>query len=189
MSRAYRIRVHESERKLLAAEDSVKANLGLLEILPGEEMAELLAEELKKRGFRDDDGVMRRDGDGVTITVDPCSGDVTAKAEVKDEVKIESRREGVAYDDIGPAQRAVRKQLEEKARDDLQRQQAHEQAKLQKKATERLEGHLLDVKKELDQAVNRVTAEALKKKAAQMGQVKEIHDDIENGSLTITVEV
>lgn len=189
MSRAYRIRVHESERKLLKAEDAVKANLGLLDILPGEEMAALLVEELQKRGFRDDDGIMRRDGDGVTITVDPCTGDVVAKAEVADEVKIESRREGVAYDDLGPAQKAVRQQLQEKARDDLQRQQVHEQEKLQKKATERLEGHLLDVKKELDQAVNRVTAEALKKKAAQIGQVKAVHDDVENGSLTITVEV
>jgi hypothetical protein len=189
MSRAYRIRVHEAERKLLKAEDSVRANLGLLEILPGEEMAALLIEELKKRGFRDDEGMLRRDDDGVTITVDPCTGDVIAQAEVQDEVKIESRREGVAYDDIGPAQKAVRQQLQEKARDDLNRQKTLEQEKLQKKATEKLEGRLLDVKKELDQAVNRVTAEALKKKAAQMGQIKEIHDDIENGSLTITVEV
>src|SRR5262245_6587686 len=189
MSRAYRIRVHESQRGLLKAEDAARTNLGLLDVLPREEMAALLTEELKRRGFRDDDGLLRRDNEGVTITVEPCTGDVTARAEVKSEVKLESRREGLAYDDLGPAQSSIRKELEETAREDLQRQASHEQWKLQKKATERLEGQLLDVKKELDQAVNRVTAEALKKKAAQLGRIKEMSEDIENGNLTITVEV
>ncbi len=55
--------------------------------------------------------------------------------------------------------------------------------------TDRLEGRLADLKTELDQAVNRVTAEALKRKAASMGRIKEIADDPESGSLTIVVEV
>ena len=37
--------------------------------------------------------------------------------------------------------------------------------------------------------MNRVTAEALKIKAAPMGQIKEITEDEEAGSLTIVVEV
>jgi hypothetical protein len=37
--------------------------------------------------------------------------------------------------------------------------------------------------------VNRVTAEALKRKAASLGQIKEMTEDPQAGSLTIVVEV
>ena len=55
--------------------------------------------------------------------------------------------------------------------------------------TDRLEAQLGDIRKELHQAVNRVTAEALKQKAAQLGQIKEVTEDPQSGSLTIKVEV
>ena len=55
--------------------------------------------------------------------------------------------------------------------------------------TDRLERKLGDVREELDQVVNRVTATALKHKAAQLGQIKEITEDAQSGSLTIVVEV
>jgi hypothetical protein len=55
--------------------------------------------------------------------------------------------------------------------------------------TDRLEGQLRDLRQELDQVVNRVTAESLKRKAAQLGQIKEMTEDPQAGSLTIVVEV
>ena len=42
MSRAYRIRVQESLRRRIAAEDAVTTQLELLEVLPPEQMADLL---------------------------------------------------------------------------------------------------------------------------------------------------
>ena len=45
------------------------------------------------------------------------------------------------------------------------------------------------MRKELNEAVNAVTREALKRKAAQLGQIKEMTEDPEAGSLTIKVEV
>jgi len=41
------------------------------------------------------------------------------------------------------------------------------------------------LRKELDQVANRVTAEALKRKAAQLGQIKEMTEDPESGSLFV----
>ena len=41
---------------------------------------------------------------------------------------------------------------------------------------------------ELDGVVNRVTATALKTRAAELGQVEEVHEDA-NGGLTIKVRV
>ena len=70
MSRAYRITVKESESRHLKAGDEICTQLEILEILPPEDMATLLKEELKKRGFTEqDDGTMdpqgrRPDGEG-----------------------------------------------------------------------------------------------------------------------------
>ena len=48
MSRAYRIRVQESLRRVVTAEDHVSTQLELLELLPAEQMADLLAAELER---------------------------------------------------------------------------------------------------------------------------------------------
>ena len=61
--------------------------------------------------------------------------------------------------------------------------------RVQKKATDILEGALVDLRGELDRVVNRVTAEALKRKASRLGQIKEMTEDPEAGSLTIVLEV
>lgn len=189
MSRAYRIRVTDSVRRTLAAQDEVCSQIELLEILPPEQMADLLREELKQRGFADTDGELTRSADGVTVTIDPECGAVSLTAASKKSVDLEGEREGLAYDDIGPAEKAVRKTLEKQLRSDLQQQAEHEQEKLQTEATRKLEGHLADVQKELNQAVNRVTAEALKRKAAQLGAIKAMTEDPQTGSLTIKIEV
>lgn len=189
MSRAYRIRVAESMQRTLTAEDEICSQLELLEVLPPEQMAELLCEELEKRGFAENDGRLTRTQDGVTVTVDPACGEVVLSAASEKAINLESEREGLAYDDIGPAEKAVRKALEKQLRSDLAQQAEHEQDKLQSEATKNLERHLGNVQKELNQAINRVTAEALKRKAAQLGAVKEVTEDPQTGSLTIKVEV
>ena len=53
MSRAYRITVKESETRHLKAGDEISTCLEILEILPPEDMATLLKNELKNRGFEE----------------------------------------------------------------------------------------------------------------------------------------
>ncbi len=60
---------------------------------------------------------------------------------------------------------------------------------MQTDVTDRLEGKLCDLRSELDQVANRVTAEALKIKAARLGQIKQMTEDAQSGSLTIVLEV
>jgi hypothetical protein len=189
MSRSYRIAVAESTNDVIRAEDRVSTCLEILEVLPPEQMGELLAQELEKRGFeRDGDKLVRKEK-GVTITVDPQKGEVTISAEASEEVSLESKKEGRAYDDVGPSSTKVREELRKEALKDLQRKKDEKTASLQSKVTDKLEGQLNDLRQELDEAVNRVTAEALKRKAAQMGQIKEMTEDPQTGSLTIVVEV
>jgi hypothetical protein len=60
---------------------------------------------------------------------------------------------------------------------------------LETEVTKKLQDSLADIRRELDQVINRVTAEALKKKAAQMGRITELSEDKASGSLTIVLEV
>lgn len=189
MSRAYRIRVEESLSRRLKAEDSVSSQLELLEILPPEQMADLLREELKRRGFAEKDGQVVRSDDGLTAAIDPKTGEVTIRVRASEDIALAGQRDGLAYDDIGPNSKNIQKCLEQQLKQDLEKQAEHEQSKLQTKATERLSAALGDLESELCGVVNRVTAEALKQKAAQIGQIKEMTEDPETGSLTIKIEV
>jgi hypothetical protein len=125
----------------------------------------------------------------VTTTIDPIDGTVTVRSGTEQDIELHGQREGLSYDDFGPGEKGLRRNLEQQLKQDLEKQAEHEQSKVQKEATDRLEGHLADLKKELNQAVNRVTAEALKQKAAQLGQIKEMTEDPQSGSLTIKIEV
>jgi len=115
---------------------------------------------------------------------------VTVQAEDTEEVQLRGDKEGAVYDEQS---RGSRKQTQEALRaalrQDLEKEATGRTADLQKKVTDRLEAQLDDLQQELDQAVNRVTAEALKRKAAQIGQIKNMTEDPQNGSLTIVLEV
>ena len=112
MSRAYRITVKESETRNLKAGDEICTELEILEILPPEDMATLLKEELKKRGFTEqEDGTMtRKDGD-ITVKVDPCSGEVSVKAETGETVSQEARRDATGFNDVGPNESSLRERV------------------------------------------------------------------------------
>jgi hypothetical protein len=189
MSRAYRIRVRESLKRVLHAHDRVSTQLELLEVLPAEQMGALLTEELQRRGFQVQGDVLVRSDHGVTVTVNPQTGAVTVEAQAAENVQLEAVREDRAFDDMGAHAAQVKKDLTHKARADLEQQAARGTAELQGQVTGRLEKELGELRQELDQAVNRITAEALKQKAAQIGQIKEMTEDPQAGSLTIVVEV
>ena len=48
--------------------------------------------------------MVRKDGD-VTVTVDPCSGEVTVKAETDETVNQEAKREATGFNDVGPSEK------------------------------------------------------------------------------------
>jgi hypothetical protein len=189
MSRAYRVSVRETRNRILRAEDHVSTQLEILEVLPPEQMAGLLADELERRGFERDGTRLTRHQNGVTVTVDTTTATVTVAAEASEETTIQAERTDRAYDDVGPHAKVVRENLKKQLEKDIERKVSEKTAGLQTKVTDRLERELNDVRQELDEVIHRVTAEALKRKAAQMGQIKEMTEDPQAGSLTIVVEV
>ena len=190
MSRAYRITVQESDTRHIKAGDEISTHLELLEILPPEDMATLLRQELKNHGFEErDDGTLSRQDGAVTVVVDPCSGEVTVKAEAAEIVDREVKREASGFNDVGPGENTLRERVKEQLKQDLDKKFDQEQSRLQNRETEELEKHLNKIQPEISEVVNKVTRDALKQKAQQMGTVKEISEDAESGSLTIKLEV
>ena len=189
MSRAYRITVKESETRSLRGTDEIGTRLELLDILPPEPTAELLRAELKARGFAEvEDGTLvRRDG-SLTVTLDPCDGSVVVRSEVAEDVTLEAKHDATAFDDA-PGERDIRARAREVARQKLDQKAEAETERLQQQATDALEKHLDELRPELGRVVNKVTREALKQKAAQLGTITELAEDAESGSLTIKVEV
>lgn len=189
MSRAYRIRVSESATRVVHAEDHVSSKLELLGILPVDQMADLLAQELVKEGFERDGDQAVRTQDATTVTIDLQSGTVEVRAEGEQQVKVSGTKDGYSYDDIGPSKKSAEKALKKELQKELDASITDEQSKLQRQVTDALESKLNDLRGELDGAINRTTAEALKQKASQLGQIKEVTEDPQAGSLTIVVEV
>ena len=190
MSRAYRISVKESVSREIKGSDEICTRLELLDILPPEAMGGLLRRELEARGFTENaDGTMNREDGDSTVTVDPCSGEVTVKSELGKKVTQKGTREGAAWNDVGPGREEVEKKTRDQLKKDLDQKIDLEQEKLQKQATEKLERELNDLQPELSEIVNKVTREALKQKAGQMGTIQEIAEDPATGSMTIKVEV
>src|SRR5439155_19941813 len=99
MSRAYRVSVKESAIRELKGEDAVSTRLELLDILPPEETAALLRTELRNRGFAEtgDGTLVRKDGT-LTVSVDPCTGEVTVSSRAEATVDLEVHKAGFAID-------------------------------------------------------------------------------------------
>ena len=148
MSRAYRITVKESLTRDLKASDEVCSDLEILAILPADQMAELMRGELRQRGFEEDGGKMIRHDEGITVSVDPNTGEVSVKAEAADSVELKAQRDDWGYDDAGPNAAAIRSRASEQLKQDLERRADQQQTRLQTQATEKLEGRLDEVRKE-----------------------------------------
>jgi len=189
MSRSYRISVRECVNKVIKAEDRISTDLEILEVLPPEQMAGLLSDALEEKDFEKEGEVLVRREGNVTITVDPRKGTVTVAAESSESAKVEQEKHGRAYDDVGPHAGQVRDTLRQEALRDIEKTVQEKTQSLQGKVTDQLENRLGELRQELDQVVNKVTAEALKRKAASLGQIKEITEDPQSGSMTIVVEV
>ncbi len=189
MSRAYRIKVSESLQKIIRAHDHVSTQLEILHVLPHEQMAELLAAELQNRGFEEKSGRLTRERNGVIVTIDAEEGTVEVSVSDRQQVELQAEQIGWAADQGGKHEKEARAALQRQVQNQLEQEAGRHQEKLQSQITDQLEAQLNDLRRELNEVSNRVTAEALKRKAAQMGRIKQVSEDPQAGSMTIVLEV
>lgn len=188
MSLAYRLKIRESETRVLEAKDGISTRLELLEVLPAERMAELLRQTLQQRGFVEQANgtLQRRQGKGV-ITIDPNDGTVTVTVQEEQEVKHKAEKSVPVYTGTSPTK--VLKEERKLLREQLSQQFAETQKELQVDVANQCEKILQEIQAELDAVVNQVMREAIKIKARQMGEIREIQEDATTGELTIKLEV
>jgi hypothetical protein len=187
MSRAYRIQVQGSVERIVHLEDGVEGSLEMLPILPKERMSAILEGELVRRGYESDGKVCKKAaGDGISVEIDLDGQTVTVRAEsdLKQSVRVDVEGRSASIHD-GAAREGLQNQADEQAL-----AQADREAKAQEqKVTEKLEGVLKDLKGEVDRAVNKTMAEALKERARAMGEIEEVAEDEEKGTVSIKVKL
>jgi hypothetical protein len=174
MSRGYRIQLPlEVARGTVTGEDELCVALDLMPILPEQEMGALVDEELKRRGWKKNkEGELVKElENGATATLGADRKTVTVSMQTERTVT----GSGTTKQE---ADAAVRRAQDEAAA----------QTKLD--ATKALTKLEPGVRGELDDVVQRVYVEALKKKAASMGQVESMEESKgADGSLEITIKV
>jgi hypothetical protein len=183
MSRAYRIAVKESLVRTVRVTDGVCSALELLPILAPKSMAELLGAELERRGFRRQGSLAIREKDGVEITVDLSAGSVTARATAEKEVTAELERSANVEN-----REAGTEMLRARVQNELEAVVETERTRLGEEVLAKLERKLVDLRAELDEVTSRVLAEALKVRAAEIGQIEQIVES-PDGEVTIKVRL
>lgn len=178
MSQMYQVRLASSVTRRVQAGDSVSYPLRLTGILPEEELLELLRQALLRRGFAADEGDPQRlEGEGSAgerIVVDLAAKTVTASLEEESELATEVNVTGLGYD---------RKQALAEARRDLEEHRRQAAARLEregkaaeKQLTRRLADSDEERQRQLHEVLQEVYAEALKRKAGQLGDVMEVRE-------------
>ena len=186
MSRRYRLRIRESITRVVHVEDHVEAALELLPVLAPERLSQLLVEELSRRGFKRAGGDMiRTEDDGTEVRVALAEGTISVRAQAdakiaravdKETLVAEERRDQAEEEVRAATRRALEAEIE---REGERRRRA---------LTARLETKARELQREFDDVTARVTATALKERAAQLGEIEAVHE-AEDGSLTIKVRV
>ncbi len=185
MSLSYRVTLQVSE--VVGADDKTVHQLDLRDILPEDEMKDLLRNSLKEKGFEEDeDGkLVRKEESGETITVDMESLELVT--ELEQETEVTGR-----VDAWGDAEsRSVAK---ERAEASAQRQAdsilERGQKDAQRKVTDQLAKGEKDRLDEMNEVLQDVYSEALKKKARQMGDVVEEYEGTnEEGEYELVIKV
>jgi len=190
MSRAYRLKVSESCQRIIRGTDHVSTQLEILDVLPRETMAGLLAQELIGIEFEQSGEVLIREQGDVKVTINPSTGVVQAEVILEHEVELKAIHEGTYFDETEENDRkTLKSKLKDAAKDDLEQQSSRREKQITEEATEKLSSALNDLSSELNRVLNKVTANALKEKAKQLGRIKEMTENEETGSMTIVLEV
>jgi plasmid maintenance system killer protein len=187
MSRAYRIAVEESLTRIIKAHDGVKSKVDMLPVLGKEDMNNILAQELEKDGFDREGDVCKKEEDGIVVTVDLGAREVEIKASKECEVEVKKTANAMVDRDHADIKKEEEK-IKNKLCQELEKDVDKAQEQLQKEITDRLEKQVHQQLDKINAAATRATGSALKVKAAQMGEIKEISEG-SNGQISIKVKV
>lgn len=171
MSISYRVSLKVCE--VVSADDKTVHQLDLRDVLPEDEMKDLLRARLLEQGFeeQEDGKLVREDDSGETVTVDLATLELTAELELDSEVK--GKVDSWADTE---SRAASKRQAEAKAQRQadalLERGQKEAQSKVSSQLAKGESARL----EEMNQVLQDVYSEALKRKARRLGDVVEEYE-------------
>lgn len=175
MSQTYHCQLRASVRQTTTADDTVRHRISLTEILPADQMTELLRQGLRDAGFEEDDSglfVLEDERGKTTVDLDQMEIATTRSEQQTLQTEAVSLGTGWSRSDaqkdaqqrLASARDAARQQLDAEAQR-IQRQLSDALAQVDAERTELI--HIV---------LQEVYAESLKQKARQMGDVVEISE-------------
>ncbi len=176
MSRGYRIRwaqpVWHSASTTVESGDAISMDVGMLEILPEGEMLALLRERLAEEGWTPgEDGSMGTKVEGVEVKLAADGRTVTASATAKKGVSVRTTAKGELGERLERASEGAKRQLS-------------------REVAAQIVGAEAEIRERVQGALQRVYVEALRRKAASMGEIESVLEGVgEDGELELTIKV
>lgn len=194
MSQCYRVQLKESVTRVVKGEDSISYPIELTQILPPEEMLDLLKEQLKEQGWEadnEDETVFVTEGPGgEALRIDLEEMELTASISSERIVKTQAEAHGASERSENQAQADAKAKL---AQEVQMRGDSIEDAgtkELQAEVTEQLAESESDRQRQMNEILQKVYAESLKRKARQLGDVVEtLESTSEDGNYELTIRI
>lgn len=185
MSYPHRVKIAVSIRESIRGrQESRRAIVLDPVVLPQERLREMLLEELGRRGFREDGGgsLVRRRGEAVE-SVDPRT--LVATSAIESEGTLHEARDVVVDSqrkDGGPEARAARAHTERTLREGGRK-------RFERELSARVEAAGIELERELNEAIARVCADAVREKAATLGEVSDVREERNGTELLVEIKV
>ena len=193
MSQSYVIRVSASVKETVNAKDKRTKSLVLTEIVPADEQREILGALLREQGWEEDEesGVFRKTTGAVTETID--LENMTHEASVELERSLERERTITVRGDLDFDNPDERRKKEEAA---LERslaigedEKSDAKDDMQREIAEALDEGEEERTQALNELVQGVYSESLKRKANKLGTVTSIQESREGGDYELIIQI
>jgi len=193
MSQVYHVKLKESVSETFSVSDHVKHKLCLTPILPEGEMLELLKQQLLDAGYTEEAGALTLENErGEHVSVDLEALEATVTLSRSREVKEELTATASYENDRGPGREAA----EQRAADELAKKLSDHKVKgervtqaLTQDVINALSEHREAQQAELNQVLQRVYTESLKRKASQLGDVLEVTESTVDGQYELVIKI
>lgn len=189
MSQLYHIQLKASVSETYDLSDKTVHQLDLTEILPEDEMKDILKGRLQERGYEEKEpGIWSKQQEGgVEVNINLENMELSAHIKEEKELETEVAVRGSGYSREN-ARNEARNQLSH-AQDSAKEKLDAEGQKLQRQLTKQLEEGEQERLREVNEILQEVYAESLKRRAGQLGEIMEIHESKEQGQYELTIHV
>jgi hypothetical protein len=191
MSQVYQVRLTSNVTHTLRASDNMRHRVELTDILTVPEMNDILAATLRERGWRDLDGDGKRfeqtGPSGERLVWDLAEGHVTATIERERLVEVEVAAKG--FGESNSQAEAAARQALEKQRAIAEGEVAVGEQAMGREVTAELEASEQARVRHINEVLQRVYTEALKRKAQQLGTVVSVHEQRAGDDFELVIHI